>query len=208
LRVVYVPELGGAPVEREIARVVSRAANTVETADPGPELLDLSVDDLGLSAWSVLAGVELRDTLRSQGMWPDRADELGRDLRLLLEELETIGLLDVLTARASLGMLEARLRGIFRAVDVLLTPATAVAAPPRGGPFLPVIGGRDGSATGPAPFSPIANLCGSPAVVIPVGQTSSSLPIGMQLLGAPGSDRTLLDLASTLLSETGTRDAS
>jgi aspartyl-tRNA(Asn)/glutamyl-tRNA(Gln) amidotransferase subunit A len=41
-----------------------------------------------------------------------------------------------------------------------------------------------------------ANLAGCPAVSMPMGTLPNGLPIGMQLIGARGSDLRLLELAA------------
>src|SRR5439155_25519563 len=49
----------------------------------------------------------------------------------------------------------------------------------------------------------IANLAGTPAISVPCGFSSASLPIGLQLLAPWGEDARLLDLASLLEDATG-----
>jgi len=202
-RIAFVAELGGAPVDREIAAITARAAGRVVTVDAAavPGLNGLCLDDLGMAEWAVAAGGELSEDLRRAGIWPDRADELGDDLRRRLDSLAGLSPMDLVWAQAVRGALVARARQVFESIDALLTPTTAVFAPPRGGPFPPVIGGRDGSASGPAPFCAWANMWGSPAVSVPVGRSTDGLPVGLQILGPPGADRALLDLAAVIMSQ-------
>ena len=47
------------------------------------------------------------------------------------------------------------------------------------------------------------NACGFPAMSVPFGISSEGLPIGIQLVGAPGSDGMLLRLAAALEHATG-----
>lgn len=44
----------------------------------------------------------------------------------------------------------------------------------------------------------MVNVTGLPAIVLPVAQTESGLPMGVQLIGRPGGERTLLSLAAQL----------
>ncbi|MDI9246030.1 amidase [Marinobacter sp. CHS3-4] len=44
-------------------------------------------------------------------------------------------------------------------------------------------------------FTPLANTTGAPAIALPGGQTSNGLPIGIQLMGKHGGEKTLLELA-------------
>ena len=48
------------------------------------------------------------------------------------------------------------------------------------------------------PFTSMLNVTGLPGIVLPVAQTESGLPMGVQLIGRPGGERTLLSLAAQL----------
>jgi amidase len=47
-------------------------------------------------------------------------------------------------------------------------------------------------------FTPLNNASGSPAMALPLGATATGLPIGVQLMGHIGDERTLLELAYEL----------
>jgi amidase len=49
-----------------------------------------------------------------------------------------------------------------------------------------------------APWSSMVNVCGLPAISIPVHMTPGGLPMGIQLIGRPGSELPLLQLAAAL----------
>lgn len=51
-------------------------------------------------------------------------------------------------------------------------------------------------------FTPLANATGAPAISLPLGMSSTNLPIGVQLMGQHGGERTLLDLAFSLEADT------
>ena len=48
------------------------------------------------------------------------------------------------------------------------------------------------------PFTSMLNVTGLPGIVLPVSQTEDGLPMGVQLIGRPGGERTLLSLAAQL----------
>ena len=49
------------------------------------------------------------------------------------------------------------------------------------------------------PFTSMLNVSGLPAIVLPVSQTDGrACPMGVQLIGRPGGERTLLSLAAQL----------
>jgi len=92
----------------------------------------------------------------------------------------------------------ARAAEFFAEYDVLLTPALAT-LPPKAlrwhersclANALPSIG--------VAPFAGLWNLAGYPAMSVPAGRHSSGLPIGIQLVAAPGGESRLLAVAAQL----------
>ncbi len=48
------------------------------------------------------------------------------------------------------------------------------------------------------PFTSFANVCGLPAITLPVHQTSDGLPMGVQLVGRPGGEHVLVALGAQL----------
>ncbi|WP_018180327.1 amidase [Jongsikchunia kroppenstedtii] len=54
-------------------------------------------------------------------------------------------------------------------------------------------------------FTPLQNIAGTPAISLPLGVTDDGLPIGVQLSGAHGDERTLLETAFELEPENGFR---
>ena len=44
----------------------------------------------------------------------------------------------------------------------------------------------------------IVSLVGCPVVVVPAGRAANGLPVGIQLIGAPGKDAALLALAAQI----------
>lgn len=54
-----------------------------------------------------------------------------------------------------------------------------------------------------ATFTQLANIAGLPALAVPAGRDEDGLPVGVQLVGPPGSERRLLALAERLDPELG-----
>jgi amidase len=48
------------------------------------------------------------------------------------------------------------------------------------------------------PFTSFANVTGLPAITLPVAQTAAGLPMGVQLVGRPGGEATLLAIGAQL----------
>ncbi len=76
-------------------------------------------------------------------------------------------------------------RRLFAQVDVLVMPTTPQGAFPLDAPV----------PDNQADLTSFASLAGCPAVSLPMGRLPDGLPIGMQMVGPPGSDLRLLELA-------------
>ena len=119
----------------------------------------------------------------------------------------TLGLADqfkrnvhrVPAAIARLRRFNATYAELFSDVDVLLTPTLATPPPPLGhlDVDLPYEVHLDRVRRFVA-FTPVQNVSGAPAVSIPAAVSSDGLPIGVQLAGVVGDDRTMLELAFDL----------
>ncbi|CAN1284569.1 Fatty acid amide hydrolase [Linum perenne] len=84
---------------------------------------------------------------------------------------------------------------IFKNVDVIVTPTTGTTAPliPRGALKY---GESDMKTTGYLMrFITAPNLIGLPAISVPVGYDNQGLPVGLQLIGRPWGEATILRLA-------------
>ncbi|MEO7067953.1 MAG: amidase [Rhodanobacter sp.] len=79
-----------------------------------------------------------------------------------------------------------KMRRLFAQVDVLVLPTTPQGAFPLDGPV----------PDSQADLTSFASLAGCPAVSLPMGTLPNGMPIGLQLVGARGSDLRLLELAS------------
>ena len=84
---------------------------------------------------------------------------------------------------------------IFMDVDAIVTPSTAITAPPIMSDSLTNGESDLKTLTELMRFSPEANLGGFPAITFPVGYDNQGLPVGMQLIGRPWEESTLLRLA-------------
>jgi aspartyl-tRNA(Asn)/glutamyl-tRNA(Gln) amidotransferase subunit A len=79
-----------------------------------------------------------------------------------------------------------KMRRLFSQVDVLVMPTTPQGAFALGDP----------APDSQADLTSFASLAGCPAVSIPMGALPDGRPVGMQLIGARGSDLRLLELAA------------
>jgi aspartyl-tRNA(Asn)/glutamyl-tRNA(Gln) amidotransferase subunit A len=83
-----------------------------------------------------------------------------------------------------------KMRRLFAQIDVLVLPTTPQGAYPLDGPV------PDSAAD----LTSFASLAGCPAVSMPMGVLSDGRPVGLQFVGARGSDLRLLELAAVCAS--------
>ncbi|TFC02102.1 amidase [Cryobacterium mannosilyticum] len=101
-------------------------------------------------------------------------------------------------ALAALAAYERSFIGQLSRFDAVLTPALAMTPRPVGW-----YDREDGEANFAqqvryTPFTSMVNVAGLPAIVLPVLQTGDGLPMGVQLIGRPGGEATLLALGAQL----------
>ncbi len=101
-------------------------------------------------------------------------------------------------ALAALTAYERSLIRQLSAFDAVLTPAMAMTPRPIGW-----YDQEDGERNFEqqvqyTPFTSMLNVSGLPAIVLPVSQTDDGLPMGVQLIGRPGGEATLLSLGRQL----------
>ncbi|MEU6914982.1 amidase [Streptomyces olindensis] len=173
-----------ATAAREAAGALMRAGHQVRRADPP---YPLSLATTSLTHWT--AGTA--------------ADAQGLDPRLLTRRTRVharVGrpFLAAVSSGGGRERLRRRLEPFFTEYDVLLTPALARRSPKAGpwherGWLSNVLANTNYS-----PLTPAWNLTGWPAMAVPCGTLPSGAPCSVQLVGRPGSESRLLDVAAQL----------
>ncbi|WP_049653929.1 Asp-tRNA(Asn)/Glu-tRNA(Gln) amidotransferase GatCAB subunit A [Kitasatospora sp. MY 5-36] len=115
------------------------------------------------------------------------------DVRVLLEAGELIDAGDHLRAQRARTLIRDAWAGILEEVDVIAAPTVPTTAVRAG---QETVTWPDGTSEGVADayvrLCAPANVTGLPALTVPAGQDAAGLPIGLQLLGRPFDERTLL----------------
>jgi aspartyl-tRNA(Asn)/glutamyl-tRNA(Gln) amidotransferase subunit A len=116
----------------------------------------------------------------------DTQHPVSPQFRRLLDYAAHKSAADYVAADRVLDAAALKMRRLFAQIDVLVTPTTPQGAFPLDGPVPDTQGD----------LTSFASLAGCPAVSMPMGRLPNGLPIGMQLIGARGSDLQLLELAA------------
>ncbi|MBR7741876.1 amidase [Phycicoccus sp. BSK3Z-2] len=127
------------------------------------------------------------------------ADLYGSDVRGLLEAGEMFLATDYVRAQRARTLIARAWDEMFSTVDVLVAPSTPVTATLVGQEVLTWADGTSESVSDAyVRLSAPANLTGRPAVSVPAGTDAEGLPVGVQVIGRPFAERSLLRAAATI----------
>ncbi|WP_267244756.1 amidase [Streptomyces sp. PR69] len=117
----------------------------------------------------------------------------GAEVRTLLQAGALVPAGDYLRAQRARALMRRAWQAVFDAVDVVAAPAVPCTAAGRGRERIDWPDGTSESvADAYVRLSAPANIVGAPALTVPVGCDDAGLPIGMQLIGRPFGDATVL----------------
>jgi aspartyl-tRNA(Asn)/glutamyl-tRNA(Gln) amidotransferase subunit A len=122
----------------------------------------------------------------------DSEGQLDRSLVALLRHGQSITAEQYLAAARRRHEFWTDVQRFLARFDLLLMPTVAVPPFEVGRPGLNEIDGQPVPPLGWMPFTFPFNLTGQPAATVPVGMTSSGLPVGLQIVGRRFADRTVL----------------
>lgn len=182
-----------ATVEQAARIAIELGANVDERSLPGADQYP---------AFAAILAFEARRVHVNRGLWPARAAEYSWPTRERLERAAAVEAADYRSALETRARLVALLASMFSDLDYLLLPVAPLAPPAIGAPEAVRNGDRsltlrEAVMTFTAPF----NLSGLPSIAYRAGFDDDGLPIGVQLVGRPGSDRRLVAVAEALWCE-------
>jgi Asp-tRNA(Asn)/Glu-tRNA(Gln) amidotransferase A subunit family amidase len=162
-------------------KALETTAHAAEAA--GAKVSDLTLPPNLEQAYAAQFVVQDYETARSLAFEYDRhRDKIDPRLRDALETGNRISADDYDAARRTASRGRQVLADCMADYDVVLTPSAPGAAP------------RGFTTTGNAMFNRLWTLMGAPCVNVP-GMTDNGLPLGMQIVGRFGRDRTTLEAA-------------
>ena len=209
LRVAWYTDDGVTPVSEEIRVAVQNAAKAL--ADAGLEMIEATPPGIskGSRLWidlfSRAANIEIAT------LYQGREDEAGPQVARLLEEFShasaELGEKIERAERLAEAVLEReRLReellAWMKTTELILAPVGATAAFEHGAERVEV-NGKSISVFRAFSYSQTFNVLGLPSATVPAGRTARGLPIGVQVVGRPFEERTVLSAAAIIESALG-----
>ena len=195
-RIAYSPDLGITPVDPEIAEITRRAAQ--KFAEAGVIVEEATPDLSG--AHECFRVLRARNFATGMGpLLEKHREQIKADIIWNIEDGFKLTSDDIARAERQRTLLAQRMDAFLRKYDLLLCPATVVAAFPVEQRYLTHCAGYEfpnyiqwlSIAYGPT-------LCGVPALSLPCGFTRDNLPVGLQIVGPTNADARVIAAAKAL----------
>ncbi|MFF1713689.1 amidase [Streptomyces sp. NPDC058268] len=178
-------------VDPEVEEGVRRAIGRLQ--ELGAELIEVEIPFTRYilpTQWGLMvpeASAYHERTLRSV------PDLYAPDVRVLLEAGELVSAGDYLRAQRARTLMREAWAKLLGSVDVIAAPTVPMAAAEAGRESVEWADGTvEAVSESYVRLSAPANIAGVPALTLPVGQDGAGLPIGMQLMGRPHGEATVL----------------
>jgi len=179
-------DLASFGVEPEVQALFKSALDALGNHLGQRILVDFPARDLGRTRRSALLVMEAELAVELAGDLADEAHPVSPRLRRMLDFARGRSAPDYVAADRVLDAAVLEARRLFEGVDVLVLPSVSHAAYPL----------AEGERANDADLSGFASLGGCPAISVPMGRLANGLPVGLQLVGRPGADLRLLELAA------------
>jgi aspartyl-tRNA(Asn)/glutamyl-tRNA(Gln) amidotransferase subunit A len=187
----------GVPKEYFFSRASEEVEALVRAAvrklgELGAEIIEVSLPhvDLAATAGMTIISVEAAEI---HGHWlRTRADDYGADVRPRLQAGALFSGAEYARAQRIRTLMQREFRQAMTRADVLAMPNNAVPAPRIDQPMVPVRGKEVWVMALQPSLTIPHNLTGAPALTVPCGFGASGLPVGLQIVGRPFDDATVL----------------
>lgn len=185
LRAGFLPDLAALGVAPDVVSLFEHAVAQLGNELGEHRVLDFSDYDFARMRRAALFVMESELAVEIDSDLHDAAHPVSPRLRALIDYARAKSAPDYARADRLLDAGVVKARRVFAEVDVLVLPTA-----PHG-PY-PL---ADGERANDADLTALASIAGCPAISLPMGTLPNGTPAGMQLVGAPGSDLRLVELA-------------
>ncbi len=177
---IGIPEDFGCEPGPEVARAFEEATGVL--GELGAEIRPIAIEGLTASRMTCLLIIEAEGALAYAPHLDDPKVVFAAEVRQQLEfgrNLPAAKLVGALKARA---LLQRRVAALFQEVDLLISPTAPRAA----------FCFNEAAPANTPSYMALANLCGLPALSLPMGFDANGMPLGLQLMAAPFHDPLVL----------------
>ena len=189
-RVAFSPDLGVVPMETEIAEICGAAAERFR--DIGADVNHVCPDFSGaVESFQTLRGVLIAQMMES--ILAEHRDQIAPEIIWNIEKGLAVTNSELLAAERVRSGLYREMEKFFGEYDLLLCPAVSVPPFPKSQRYVETINGQptqtyiDWIAI---TFAITMTSC--PALSLPIGFTQAGLPVGLQVIGPPRGEASLL----------------
>jgi aspartyl-tRNA(Asn)/glutamyl-tRNA(Gln) amidotransferase subunit A len=177
---IGVPEDFACEPRPEAARAFERAAGLL--GELGAEVRPLAIEGLAAARMACLLIIEAEGALAYARYLDDPTVVFAAEVRQQLDYGRTMPAAKLAGALKGRALLRRRVAALFQEVDLLMSPTT-----PRAALCF------DEAVPADTPgYMALANLCGLPALSLPMGFDADGMPLGLQLMAAPFRDPLVL----------------
>jgi len=180
-------------LDKEVADAVSAAIDKL--ASLGCQRVDVTLPHLEEVVGAHRAVIFSEASSYYQPFLRDRGERFGDAIRPLLQGGLFLSAVDYLKGLRVRRVIRREWAKVFASVDALVTPTTPVVATKFGQTTAKLPGGEKPLLRAYLDLTLPFNFTGHPAVSIPCGASRAGLPIGLQLVGRPFGEATILRLA-------------
>jgi aspartyl-tRNA(Asn)/glutamyl-tRNA(Gln) amidotransferase subunit A len=187
LRIGVLREQFGAQIDPEVQAANRTALETLRGLGAQVEEVSVPLAEQAMPASTV---VLLSEAAAVHERWlAKHRDQYGKLILLRLDAAATLTAVQYLKAQRARRALQHAFADLFQRVDLVASPTTPILAPT----FDEV--STEGLRGGLVQLTRLFNLLGLPAVSVPCGFSDGGLPIGLQLVGRPWDEQTVLRAA-------------
>lgn len=178
-------------VESAVRGAVARAASL------GAELKPLWLPDIK-AVNTVGTVTQLAEASAIFGPYLETRNRFGPDVLSRLDQGRLVPATDYIDAQRVRRKLRSQFAKLWREVDCFVTPTTPATAPRAGEKTVRIAGREEDTRAAATRLVRGLNVLGLPALSIPCGLSSAGMPVGMQIVGAPFDEATILKVGAAL----------
>ena len=194
-RIGICPDLHQVPLTPDVAAIFNEAVRTVAGLAAGVDEVGLPEAATVYETFGATQRAEALFTHREAGLYPDRAEEYGADVRGRLEMAASEGTVEYLRAAAERQRLRAGFARVFREVDLLLTPVSAGPPCEIGEETIDHLGSPTEFRRLVMSYTVPQDLAGLPTCAVRAGFDHLGIPVGVQFTGPPWTEAHVLGAA-------------